>query len=178
MDRKKSMDELMRKSVGEFKQAAKIPLVVVLDNIRSKHNIGAIFRTSDAFLVDKIYLCGITDTPPDKEIEKTALGATESVEWEKTGETLVTIKQLKAEGYIIVSVEQTQNSITPQQFNFTENKNKIALVLGHEVFGVSEDVIAESDYCLELPQYGTKHSLNVSVCGGIVIWEFFKKLHR
>lgn len=178
MDKKKSMEELMRKSVSEFKQAAKIPLVVVLDNIRSKHNIGAIFRTSDAFLVNKIFLCGITDAPPDKEIEKTALGATESVDWEKTGETLATVRKLKEEGYIVVSVEQTQNSIFPEQAEFISPEQKIALILGHEVFGVSDEVISESDHCLELPQYGTKHSLNVSVCGGIVIWEFFKKMHR
>ncbi len=178
MSLKKSIEELQRMEAEEYRSVEKLPLVVVMDNVRSKHNVGSIFRTSDAFLIKKIYLCGITETPPDKEIEKTALGSTESVAWEKFEDSLTAIKQLKEEGYIIISIEQTHNSKMLEEMGEISKDQKIAIVLGHEVFGVSEEIINMSDICIEIPQFGTKHSLNVSVCGGIAIWEFFKKMRR
>lgn len=178
MSLKKSIEELQRIEASEYRSIEKIPLVVVMDNVRSKHNVGSIFRTSDAFLVEKIYLCGITETPPDKEIEKTALGSTESVLWEKYEDTQVAIKKLIEEGYMIISIEQTHNSKMLDEIGEFCKDQKIAVVLGHEVFGVDEEIVKISDMCIEIPQYGTKHSLNVSVCGGIVIWELFKKMHR
>lgn len=172
MMRKLKLEELGRVSVEEFKEVGKIPVVVVLDNIRSMHNIGAVFRTSDAFLVEKIYLCGITATPPNKEIRKTALGATESVDWEYIAEIHELISQLKNENYTILSVEQTEGSLSLLDFEIKSNA-KYALILGNEVDGVQQTVINESDFCVEIPQDGTKHSLNVSVCAGIVLWEFY-----
>lgn len=172
MMRKLKLEELGRVSVEEFKEVGKIPVVVVLDNIRSMHNIGAVFRTSDAFLVEKIYLCGITATPPNKEIRKTALGATESVDWEYIAEIHELISQLKNENYTILSVEQTEGSLSLLDFEIISNA-KYALILGNEVDGVQQTVINESDFCVEIPQDGTKHSLNVSVCAGIVLWEFY-----
>lgn len=172
MMRKLKLEELGRVSVEEFKEVGKIPVVVVLDNIRSMHNIGAVFRTSDAFLVEKIYLCGITATPPNKEIRKTALGATESVDWEYVAEIHELISQLKNENYMILSVEQTEGSLSLLDFEIKPNA-KYALILGNEVDGVQQIVINESDFCVEIPQDGTKHSLNVSVCAGIVLWEFY-----
>jgi tRNA G18 (ribose-2'-O)-methylase SpoU len=173
--RKLANSELNRKSVEEYKELEKNPCVVVLDNIRSLNNIGSVFRTSDAFLVKKIYLCGITATPPHREIQKSALGATESVDWEYFSNTVDAIKQLKEEGYTIYSVEQVDDSIKLDELSISET-DKIALVFGHEVKGVGEEVINLSDFCIEIDQHGTKHSLNISVCAGIVIWEVFNKL--
>jgi tRNA G18 (ribose-2'-O)-methylase SpoU len=172
--RKLANSELNRKSVEEFKEIKKNPCVVVLDNIRSLYNIGSVFRTSDAFLVEKIYLCGITATPPHREIQKSALGATESVDWEYFLNTVDAIHQLKKEGYTIYSVEQVDESIKLDELSISKS-DKIALVFGHEVKGVGEEVIGLSDYCIEINQYGTKHSLNISICAGIVIWEVFNK---
>lgn len=169
------LDELNRISVDEFKEAQKTPIIIVLDNIRSLHNIGAVFRTSDAFLIEKIYLCGITATPPNKEIHKTALGATETVAWEYAAETMDVINQVKSENVVIVSVEQVEGSVLLNDFTVEANK-KYVLVLGNEVKGVQQDVINSSDVVVEIPQLGTKHSLNVSVSGGIVIWDVFQKL--
>lgn len=169
--RKIANEELNRLSVEDFKSAAKKPLVIVLDNIRSLNNIGSVFRTADAFLIEKIYLCGITATPPHREIHKTALGATESVAWEYVENTIDCINQLKSEGYKILSVEQTEGSTMLQNFQPNFTHEKYVLVFGNEVEGVADEVIAVSDYCIEIPQYGTKHSLNISVSVGIVVWE-------
>lgn len=176
-NRKLNVEELNRISVDEFKEADKIPLVVVLDNVRSQNNIGSVFRTSDAFRVEKIILCGITATPPNAEIHKTALGAEDSVKWCYLEETLTAIIQLKAEGYTVFSIEQAENSALLDVLTLDTTK-KYALVLGHEVHGVQQAVIDASDGCIEIPQYGTKHSLNVSVTAGIVIWDFFKQLTK
>ena len=173
--RKLANSELNRKNVDEYKGTEKMPCVVVLDNVRSLNNIGSVFRTSDAFLVSKIFLCGITATPPHREIQKSALGATESVNWQYFPDTIVAIKQLKKEGFTIYSVEQVDESISLEDLSFQENE-KIAIVFGHEVKGVMEEVIKLSDHCIEIEQYGTKHSLNISVCAGIVIWDVFRKL--
>ena len=173
--RKLHIDELNRLSIEEFENAEKIPLVVVLDNIRSMHNVGAVFRTGDAFIIEKLYLCGITGTPPNKEIRKTAIGATESVKWEYAKDTLPVIQDLKAKGYKIVSVEQVEGSTTLSDFQPDVNERYV-LVLGNEVSGVQQEVVDESDVCLEIPQSGTKHSLNVSVCAGIVMWKFYNAL--
>lgn len=172
--RKLKLEELGRVSVEEFKETTKIPVVVVLDQVRSMHNIGSIFRSADAFLVEKIYLCGITARPPHKEIRKTALGATESVEWEYVEEIHELIPRLKAENYTILSVEQAEGSQRLGDFSI-DNEKKYALILGNEVEGVQQSVIDQSDHCLEVPQGGTKHSLNVSVCAGVVLWDFYKK---
>lgn len=171
--RKLKLEELGRISVEEFKVSDKIPVVVVLDNIRSMHNIGSIFRTADAFRIEKVYLCGITAKPPHKEIRKTALGATESVDWEYVDETIDLISRLKIENYKVISIEQTESSSSLNEFRF-DFKNKYAVVFGNEVDGVEQEVVSLSDKCIEIPQEGTKHSLNVSVCAGIVLWEFFK----
>lgn len=173
--KKLKLEELGRIDVEAFKNTAKIPLVILMDNIRSMHNVGAVFRTADAFLVEKIILCGITPQPPHREIHKAALGATESVDWCFVEETKDAINDLKAEGYEILAIEQTNNSKMIDEFGIDKTK-KYAVVLGNEVDGVSDEAIFVSDCCLEIPQLGTKHSLNVSVCGGIVIWEFFKGL--
>jgi 23S rRNA (guanosine2251-2'-O)-methyltransferase len=172
--RKLLNDELDRLSVGEFKAAKKIPIVVVLDNVRSQNNIGSVFRTADAFRLEGIYLCGITACPPHREIHKTALGATESVNWEYFEDTVFAIKSLKEKGYIILSVEQAEGALSLEKFHLSTNQ-KYALVLGHEVRGVDQKVVDLSDHCIEIPQYGTKHSLNISVAAGIVIWEVFRK---
>ena len=169
------LDELNRKNVEEFKQADKTPIIVVLDDVRSLHNIGSFFRTGDAFLIEKIYLCGITATPPNKEIHKTALGATETVAWEYAKEVMDVVNQLKDQDIKILSVEQVEGSVMLQDFNVTAN-TKYALFFGNEVKGVNQDVINASDAVIEIPQLGTKHSLNVSVSGGIVIWDLFRKL--
>ncbi len=173
--RKLNNSELSRKTIDEYKTAAKTPIVVVLDNIRSFNNIGSVFRTADAFLLNKIMLCGITATPPHKDIRKTALGAAESVDWQYFETTFEAIKKLKEEDYKIIAIEQTVSSIELADFQINTNE-KYAIVLGNEVKGVEQDIINISDYCIEIEQYGTKHSLNISVCAGIVIWEFFKKL--
>ncbi len=170
--RKLNMDELNRVSVEEFRQLDKIPVVCVLDNIRSQHNIGSIFRTSDAFRIMELYLCGITATPPNREINKSALGATESVSWQSFSDTCAAIEQLKNEGYTIIAIEQAIGSQPLQEF-FPEEGRKIALVFGNEVAGVSDDVMQKVDLCLEIPQFGTKHSFNVSVTLGIVLYHIF-----
>jgi tRNA G18 (ribose-2'-O)-methylase SpoU len=173
--KKLKLEELGRISVEEFRDADKIPVCIVLDNIRSLHNVGSTFRTADAFRVEKIILGGITGTPPHREIQKTALGATESVNWEYVEHTVDAIRKLKASGYKIIIVEQTTESIPLNTFNVTVG-DSYCLVFGNEINGVGEDVVAEGEIALEIPQVGTKHSLNVSVCVGIVIWELFKKL--
>ncbi len=169
------MEELGRVELEEFKQLPKHPIAVVLDNIRSLHNVGAAFRTSDAFLVERLYLCGITGKPPHRDIHKTALGATESVEWEYAEDTEILLKELKNKDYQILLVEQTQASLPLQSFNF-DPKQKYALVFGNEVFGVSEEALPLADACLEIPQFGTKHSLNVSVSIGVVLWQYLGKI--
>ena len=168
---------LARLSVEEFKNAEKTPFVVVLDNVRSLNNIGSVFRTGDAFLLRGICLCGITAKPPHRDIEKTALGATESVYWEYFDHTVDAIHKLKNLGYAIVAVEQASAAIMLQDFS-PANDEKTAFVLGHEVMGVSDEVLALCDACIEIPQYGTKHSLNIAVTAGIVIWEAFNKLKK
>ena len=173
--RKLKNNELNRLSIEEFKASNKTPIVVILDNIRSLNNIGSVFRTSDAFLIEKIFLCGITATPPNKDIHKTALGATESVNWEYHKETSDIVKKLKKEDYKIISIEQTEQATMLQDFN-TENNIKYAVIFGNEVKGVQQEIVDLSDYCIEIPQFGTKHSLNISVSTGIVIWELYKKI--
>lgn len=174
--RKLKNSELKRLNIDEFKNASKTPLIIILDNIRSLNNIGSVFRTSDAFLIKKIYLCGITATPPHKDIHKTALGSTDTVEWEYGKSTLDVINKLKEDKVSIISLEQAENAILLNEF--MPEKNKIyALVFGNEVKGVSQQVVDSSDTVLEIPQYGTKHSLNISVSAGIVIWDLFNKLN-
>ncbi len=173
--KKLKLEELGRISVDEFKGSEKIPVCILLDNIRSLHNVGSAFRTADAFRVEKIYLTGITGSPPHREIQKTALGATDSVDWEYIESTSNAISELKNKGYKIVIVEQTTDSIPLQTF-YGEPGIKYCLVFGNEVHGVSEEAIALSDLALEIPQLGTKHSLNISVCLGIVLWDVFRKL--
>ena len=173
--RKIPNEELDRKTVEEFKNAPKIPVVLLLDNIRSLNNVGSAFRTADAFLIEKIYLGGITGTPPHREIQKTALGATESVTWEHITDPLTLISQLKSEGYTIISIEQVDKSVSLVDFTPSEDE-KYCLVFGNEVFGVDQEIVNQSDICIEIPQYGTKHSLNVSVSVGIVVWELFRQL--
>lgn len=172
--RKLKLDELGRASVEEFKNMRKHPLVIILDNVRSAHNVGSAFRTADAFAIEKIYLCGITATPPHREINKTALGSTESVEWEHADSTEAAIKKLKALGYKIISIEQADKSTMLDAFE-VQNDQKYALIFGNEVYGVEDKVVQLSDEVLEIPQYGTKHSLNVSVSLGIAMWHF---IHR
>ncbi len=175
--RKLRNDELNRLNIEQFKESGKIPLVVVLDNVRSMNNIGSVFRTSDAFIIEKIFLCGITATPPHKDIHKTALGATESVEWEYFEQTEDVVEKLKTENYKIISIEQTEHSVMLDDFTIEKDK-KYAIIFGNEVKGVKQEVIDKSHFVIELPQYGTKHSLNISVCAGIVIWDFFKSLNN
>lgn len=173
--RKLKLEELNRISIEEFREAEKIPLVVVLDNVRSRHNIGSVFRTGDAFRVEEILLCGITGTPPDVEIHKTALGAEDSVKWRYFEQTLSAVEALKSEGYTVFSIEQAENSVSLEDME-PEREKKYAVIFGHEVHGVVQEVIDASDGCIEIPQYGTKHSLNISVTAGIVIWDFFQRL--
>ena len=169
------MDELNRVTTEEFKKQQKIPLVVVMDNVRSMYNVGSIFRTCDAFSVERLLLCGITACPPHKEITKTALGATESVEWAHYATTVEAVTELKQQGYKVLAVEQVDTSVMLDRMEVSGNE-KTAIVLGNEVFGVADEVLALCDSAIEIPQNGTKHSLNVSIAGGIVIWEFFKKM--
>ena len=173
--RKLKNSELERLSVDAFKESKKTSLIIVLDNIRSLNNIGSVFRTCDAFLVKKIYLCGITAKPPHKDIHKTALGSTDSVAWKYVENTLELIEQLKSENIKIVSIEQTENAMMLNDFK-PEDNTTYALVFGNEVKGVSQDVVNASDIVIESPQYGTKHSLNISVSAGVVIWDVFSKL--
>jgi len=171
--RKLNMDELGRKTVKEFKQAAKNSIVAVLDNIRSMHNVGSVFRTADAFLLEGICLCGYTAQPPHRDIHKTALGATETVDWIYFSSAIEAIQQLKERDYKVFAIEQTEGSISLEKFH-TEPDEKIAVVLGNEVEGVSNDVLKICDGSIEIPQFGMKHSLNISVAAGIVLWELSK----
>ncbi|WP_159949680.1 RNA methyltransferase [Polaribacter septentrionalilitoris] len=174
--RKLKNNELGRISIDEFKSTKKTPIIVVLDNIRSLNNIGSVFRTSDAFLIEKIYLCGICATPPNKDIHKTALGATESVAWEYVENTLELVKKLKVEGVKVLAVEQAENSTKLNNFYPQENQ-KYAIVMGNEVKGVQQEVVNAADLCIEIPQLGTKHSLNISVTTGVVLWDLFQKIN-
>lgn len=172
--RKLSLKELNRISVEDFKTQEKAPFVVVLDNVRSALNVGSAFRTSDAFALKGIYLCGITATPPHKEILKTAIGADEAVEWFYFNQSIQAVQTLKSEGYHIIGIEQTDKSISLSDFQITPSQ-KYAIVFGNEVKGISDDLLPYLDECIEIPQFGTKHSLNISVCVGIIIWEVFKQ---
>ena len=172
--RKLQGEELNRVSVEEFKSKEKNPFVLILDNVRSLHNVGSAFRTADAFLAAKLYLCGITGTPPHREIQKTALGATESVAWEYAGDVVALVRQLKAEGWTVVAVEQADWSVSLRHFQPAPCA-KYGFVFGNEVFGVEEEVMALADACVEIPQFGTKHSLNIAVSIGIVCWDFVQK---
>lgn len=172
--RKLRNHELQRKTVDEFKKTEKLPFVIVLDNIRSLNNIGSVFRTADAFLIEAVYLCGITACPPNKEINKTALGATESVDWKYFEHTKDAVLLLKKEGYLVASIEQAEGSISLEKFDIQKD-TKYAFVFGHEVKGVHQEIVNSSDFCIEIPQYGTKHSLNISVSAGVVIWDIFVK---
>ena len=172
---KLKLDQLNRVSVEEFKSQEKLPVVVVLDNVRSMHNIGSIFRTSDGFSIESIALCGITAQPPHREIEKTALGATQSVQWTYFETTIDAVKTLRAEGYQILAIEQASDSMMLHTFS-PEKTQKYALILGNEVNGVDEEVMQEIDECIEIPQFGTKHSFNITIAAGIVLWDFFAKL--
>ena len=173
--RKLENNELERKTIEDFKTATKTPLIIVMDDIRSLHNIGSVFRTADAFLIEKIYLCGITATPPHKEIQKTALGATETVAWEHQKSVIDVIKQLQVENVTVLAIEQVENAYLLDKFEVDSTK-KYALVFGNEVYGVSQEAVALCDGCIEIPQLGTKHSLNIAVSAGIVIWDLFKQL--
>jgi 23S rRNA (guanosine2251-2'-O)-methyltransferase len=177
MPRKVSLDELNRLSVEDFKQAPKNPYCLILDNVRSLNNVGSVFRTADAFRAEKIYLCGITGTPPNRDITKTALGATESVDWVHIADVVALIDGLKHEGWTIAAIEQAEGSIGLQEFRPLPNK-KFAFVFGNEVAGVNNAVIEKADFILEIPQYGTKHSLNIAVSAGIVCWDFLTKLNK
>lgn len=171
--RKLLNEELNRLNVEDYKKASKLPIIVVLDNIRSMNNIGSVFRTSDAFLIEKVYLCGITATPPHRDIHKTALGATESVDWEYHKDTLDVLEILKESGYRNLAIEQAENSTMLGERIFTKDE-KLAVIFGHEVRGVQQAVVNKCDEVIEIPQYGTKHSLNISVSAGVVLWEIVK----
>jgi len=176
--RKLTNEELNRKSVKEFHSSDKSPFIIVLDNVRSLNNVGSVFRTADAFIVEALYLCGITATPPHREIHKTALGATESVDWKYYASAADAVRELKRKGYTIVSVEQADEALSLDRFT-PEPGKRYALVFGHEIHGVSSEVVDLSDTCIEIPQYGTKHSFNVAVSAGIVLWELAGKMaHR
>lgn len=174
--RKLKLSELNRITVEEFKQSSKTPIIIILDNIRSLHNIGSVFRTADAFRLESIYLCGITGTPPNKEIHKSALGATESVEWKYFENTIDAVNILKENNYTILIVEQAEGSISLEELTI-ESSEKIALVFGNEINGVDEKIMTLANKCVEIPQFGTKHSLNISVSVGIVVWELFRKIY-
>lgn len=173
--RKLKLDELNRASVSEFKEQDKLPIVVVLDNVRSMHNVGSIFRTCDGFAVEQVCLCGITGQPPHREIEKTALGATQSINWTYYTDPVQAVMQLRNDGYTIIAIEQAENSIMLNDFEADKSK-KYALIFGNEVNGVSDEVMQKIDACIEIPQFGTKHSFNIVVSAGIVLWDFFGKL--
>ncbi len=173
--RKLKVTEMNRLTTEAFKVSRKIPLVVVLDHVRSLNNVGSVFRTSDAFRVEAIYLCGITACPPHAEIHKTALGAEESVDWFYFKDTMEAVEKLKAEGYVVCAIEQAEGSTMLDKLLLDKTK-KYAVILGNEVKGVQQNVVDNCDMCVEIPQYGTKHSLNVSVTAGIVIWDFFQRL--
>lgn len=174
-NRKLKNSELDRKSIEDFKEAKKTPLIVILDNIRSLNNIGSVFRTADAFLIEKIFLCGITATPPHKDIQKTALGATDTVVWEHQENTEDVIKELREKGVKILSIEQAEDAVMLNDFS-PKNDETYAIVFGNEVKGVQQSVVSASDYVIEIPQYGSKHSLNISVSAGLVMWDLFAKM--
>ena len=174
--RKIKNNELNRLSIEDFKSAQKTPIIIVLDNVRSLNNIGSIFRTADAFLIDHIYLCGITATPPNKDIQKTALGSTNSVSWSYERDTLSVVKKLQSKKIKVIAVEQVESSVMLQEFKTFKN-DVYALVFGHEVKGVSQEVVSQCDVAIEIPQHGTKHSYNISVSCGIVLWELFSKIN-
>jgi 23S rRNA (guanosine2251-2'-O)-methyltransferase len=165
--------ELDRKTVEQFRKSEKSPFVIVLDNVRSQSNVGSIFRTADAFVTEAIYLCGITATPPHREIQKTALGATESVAWKYFSKTIDAVISLKEEGYVIIGIEQAEGSIALNRFS-KESDRKYALIFGHEINGVDQEVLNNCDHCIEIPQFGTKHSFNIAISVGIVLWELNK----
>lgn len=169
------MDDLNRLTVEEFKETEKFPYVLILDDIRSLNNVGSVFRTADAFKADKVYLCGITGTPPHRDIQKTALGADETVTWEHVSDVLELVKSLQADGYTVAAVEQVEGSVSLLDFQ-PETNQKYAFVFGNEVFGVNEEVVKQANFCLEIPQYGTKHSLNIAVTNGVVCWDFVSKI--
>jgi len=171
--KKLSMDELARKSLDEFKRSEKFPVIIVLENIRSMHNVGSVFRTADAFLIEGIYICGYTARPPRKEIDKTALGATETVNWKYFSCANDAVKELRENDYNIFAIEQVDKSISLEKFEKL-NPNKVALIFGNEVSGVESETISLSDGCIEIPQFGMKHSLNISVAAGIVLWEIVR----
>lgn len=175
-NRKLKNSELDRKTVTEFKEAKKTPLIIILDNIRSLNNIGSVFRTADAFLIEKIYLCGITATPPHKDIQKTALGATDTVDWEYKENTLELVQELQQQHIQILSIEQAENAVMLNKFNPEPHKT-YAVIFGNEVKGVQQDIVTLSDTVIEIPQYGTKHSLNISVSAGVVLWDLFCKFN-
>ena len=175
MNRKLKNSELGRKDVAQYKEATKTPLIIILDNIRSLNNIGSVFRTADAFLVEKIYLCGITAQPPHRDIQKTALGATDSVDWEYVEDTVALSRKLKEQDVQLCAVEQAEDSVMLQDVHLEAGK-KYALIFGNEVKGVQQEVVSLSDTVVEIPQFGTKHSLNISVSVGITVWDFFSKL--
>jgi 23S rRNA (guanosine2251-2'-O)-methyltransferase len=173
--RKLKNEELDRLDISEFKQADKSPIIIILDNIRSLNNIGSVFRTSDAFLIEKIYLCGITAQPPHNDIRKTALGSTETVDWEYQENSIDIVRKLKVEGVKVCSIEQAENATMLNNFKPQAN-TKYAFVFGNEVKGVQQEVVSNSDVVIEIPQYGTKHSLNISVSCGVVVWDVFSKI--
>ncbi len=173
MNQKKSMPELERKSVDDFKQSKKIPVTVILDDVRSMHNVGSVFRTADSFLIEKLYLCGYTPAPPHRDIHKTALGATETVNWQSEKNIVDCLRALKKNGYTIYAIEQVHNSVMLNNFE-VQSYHKTALIFGNEVNGVSEEALQLCDACIEIPQLGSKHSLNISVSAGIAIWHFAK----
>ncbi len=173
--RKLLNEELNRKSVDEYKGSSKTPIIIVLDNVRSLNNVGSVFRTADAFLIEAVYLCGITGTPPNKEIQKTALGATESVTWKHFENTLDALKDLQNNKYVVYSIEQAESAIMLNDF-VPQKDGKLAIIFGNEVKGVQQQVIDESAGVIEIPQEGTKHSLNIAVSAGIVIWDLYRKL--
>lgn len=175
MSRKLKNSELNRKSVDDFKAAAKTPLIIVLDNIRSLNNVGSVFRTADAFLIEKIYLCGITATPPHRDIQKTALGATDAVAWEYVEDSIALSQELKEQGIKLCAIEQAENAVMLNDFQ-SEEHQKYAIVFGNEVKGVKQEIVSMSDTVIEIPQLGTKHSLNISVSCGVVVWDLFCKI--
>lgn len=174
--RKLLNSELGRKTIGQVKSSEKTPLVIILDNVRSQQNVGSVFRTADAFLVESLFLCGITGQPPAREIQKTALGATESVEWKYFQQTSDAVTILKQSGYKIIAVEQAEGSVDLQDFKISKGE-KYALIFGHEVNGVAQEIVDMCDGCIEIPQFGIKHSFNIAVSAGIVLWELSKKLN-
>lgn len=176
-NRKLKNAELDRKTVSEFKEATKTPIIIILDNIRSLNNIGSVFRTADAFLIEKIYLCGITARPPHKDIQKTALGATETVAWEYVEDTLELVTKLQREGKKVYAIEQAENAVMLDEFEPLKDQTS-AVIFGNEVKGVQQEVVSASDAVIEIPQLGSKHSLNISVSTGVVVWDLFSKLQR